>query len=68
MIARGVVLKISKEEIDSYSGRSNFIVHSEVYKDSNTTPVRLVSDSSFKNGSTSLNEVLVKGPNCLNDI
>ena len=27
-----------------------------------------MSDSSFKNGNTSLNEILVKGPNTLNDI
>ncbi len=60
--------KISPEEIASYRGPVNYIVHSEVYKESNTTPVRLVSDSSFKNGTTSLNDCLVKGPNTLNDI
>ena len=35
-------------------------------KDSATTPVRLVSNSSFANGSTTLNDLLVKGPNTLN--
>ena len=35
-------------------------------KDSATTPVRLVSNSSFANGSTNLNDLLVKGPNTLN--
>merc|ERR1712121_362037 len=36
-----------------------------VLKDSVTTPVRLVSNSSFPNGSTTLNDLLVKGPNTL---
>ena len=35
-------------------------------KDSATTPVRLVSNSSFANSSTNLNNLLVKGPNTLN--
>merc|ERR1712121_477475 len=38
----------------------------DVLKDSVTTPVRLVSNSSFPNGSTALNELLLKGPNTLN--
>ena len=68
MIRRGVVSKVTPEEIEAYQGPINYIVHSEVYKDSNSTPVRLVSDSSFKNGNISLNDCLVKGPNTLNDI
>ena len=31
-------------------------------------PVHLVSNSSFKNGSTNFNEITVKGPNTLTDI
>ena len=37
-------------------------------KDSALTPVRLVSNSSFRNGHTSLNGCLAKGPNTLNDL
>ena len=39
IITRGVVFKIEKKELDLYKGPSNWIVHHEVYKDSNTTPV-----------------------------
>ena len=35
-------------------------------KDSTTKPIRLVSNSSFSNGSTVLNDLLVKDPNTLN--
>ena len=48
MIRRGVVSRVTPEEMDAYQGPINYIVHSEVYKDSNSTPVRLVSDSTFK--------------------
>ena len=61
MVDRGVVSKIDQEELGLYQGPSNWIIHHEVYKDSNTTPVC----SSFKNGNTSLNDILVKGPNSL---
>ena len=54
--------------MDLYKGPINYAIHHEVYKYSNTTPVRLVSDSSFKNGDTSLNDILIKGPNTLADI
>ena len=47
-------------------GPVNWITHHDVLKDSTTTPIRLVSNSSFPNGSTALNDLLVKGPNTLN--
>lgn len=53
MIDRGVVSTISMEERDSYKGPINYIIHHEVYNDNSaTTPVRLVNNSSFKNGQT----------------
>ena len=54
--------------MDLYKGPINYVTHHEVYKYSNKTPVRLVSDSSFKNGDTSLNDILIKGPNTVADI
>ena len=47
----------------------NYITHHEVYKPGSlSTPVRLVSKSSFRNGSMNLNDLTVKGPNMLADI
>ena len=69
MVNRGVVSKISQSEVSAYSGPINFITHHEVYKPGSLlTPVRLVSNSSFKNGSTNLTDLTVKGPNTLADI
>ena len=59
---------ITNDKVQKYEGPVNYITHHEVYKESNTTPVCLVSNSSFHNGNTSLNECLVKGPNTLADI
>ena len=40
--------------------------HHEVFKENSTTPVRIVINSSFKEGNElSLNDILMKGPNVL---
>ena len=61
-----VVSKISPLELKAWKGPVNLNTHHDVLKDSTTTPIRLVSNSSFSNGSTALNDLLVKGPNTLN--
>ena len=66
MINRKVVKPLSITKIKNYSGPVNYITHHEVLKDSASTPVRIVSNSSFPNDRTALNECLVKGPNTLN--
>ena len=69
MLNRGVVSEISQSEISAYSGPINYITHHEVYKPGSLlTPVRLVSNSSFRNGSTNLNDLTVTGQNTLADI
>merc|ERR1712112_725435 len=69
ILKRGVVSEITQQEISAYSGPVNYITHHEVYKPSSlSTPIRLVSNSSFKNGKTNLNDICVKGPNTLADI
>merc|ERR1711895_277323 len=69
MLERGVVTEISQEEIAAYTGPVNFITHHEVYKPGSlSTPVRLMSNSSFRNRSINLNDITVKGPNTLADI
>ena len=66
MIDRNVVSEITPVELQAWKGPVNWNTHHDVLKDSATTPVRLVSNSSFANGSTTLNDLLVKGPNTLN--
>ena len=66
MIDRGVVKELSQFDLETYDGPINYITHHEVLKDSASTPLRIVSKSSFPNGRTTLNECLVKGPNTLN--
>ena len=51
-----------------YSGPVNYITHHGVMKDSVTTPLRVVTNSSKKNGQFSLNDLMPKGPNSLNDM
>ena len=50
MLSCAVISVIPEEEIKSYKGSVNYITHQEVYKDSATTPVRVVSNSSFVMG------------------
>ena len=69
MVSRKVVTEISEKEKAAYIGPINYITHHEVYKPGSiSTPIRLVSNSSFKNGNTNLNDICVKGPNTLVDI
>ena len=51
MLACGVISAISLEELKTYQGPVNYITHQEVFKSSAMTPVRVVSNSSFGNGS-----------------
>ena len=51
-----------------YGGPAQYITHHGVLKDSTSTPLRVVTNSSFKNGKYSLNDILPKGPNSLNDM
>ena len=69
MLERNVVSEILQAEVTACSGPINYITHQEVFKpESLLTPVHLVSNSSFKNGSTNLNDITIKGPNTLTDI
>ena len=65
---RGTFIQLSKEEISDYAGPVQYITHHAVLKDSTSTPLRVVTNSSFKNGKYSLNDLLPKGPNSLNDM
>ena len=67
-IERGTFVKLSKDEIDSYQGPHQYITHHGVLKESVSTPLRVVTNSSFNNCGNSLNSCLPKGPNSLNDM
>ena len=67
--SRGVIRKLSDDEIQSWDGPTRYISHHEVHKANSTTPLRLVVNSSFKKANEkSLNDILLKGPNVLSDI
>ena len=65
-LERGVAVKLSADEMESWSGPCQYITHHAVLKDSVSTPVRVVSNSSFNNCGNSLNSCLATGPNSLN--
>ena len=67
-IDRGTFVELTDDEISSYQGPAQYITHHGVLKDSASTPLRVVTNSSFKNGTFSLNCLLPKGPNSLNDM
>ena len=66
LLERGALVKLTDQEIEEWAGPVNYIAHHPVLKDSVTTPVRMVSNSSF--GNPSLNSILMKGPNSLNSM
>ncbi len=69
MLNRNAGSLISDSKLASYTGPINYITHHTVLKPGSlSTPVRLVSNSSFRNGATNLNDLMVKGPNSLADL
>ena len=68
-VKRGVLKKMSEDELLGWTGPVRYVDHHEVYKESSTTPVRIVINSSFKEGNElSLNDILMKGPNVLSSL
>ena len=65
---RGAITKMSQEEIGSYTGPVSYVSHHGVHKpDSTTTPLRIVTNTSLKNGNCGMspNECMQEGPNAL---
>ena len=60
--------ELTADEISSYEGPVNYLTHHCIVKDSSSTPIRVVHNSSLRNGSYSLNSILPKGPSQLNDM
>ena len=67
-IDRGTFVKLSANEINTYEGPAQWITHHGVFKGSVSTPLRVVTNSSFNNRGHSLNSCLPRGPNSLNDL
>ena len=59
---------MTEQEISEWRGPVNYIAQHGVIQDSVTTPFRVVSNRSLRNGTYSLNECLVRGPNNLNSM
>ena len=51
-----------------YQGTCQYVSHHPVLKYSVSTPVRMVTNSIFPNGGSSLNQCLAAGPNSLNSM
>ncbi|XP_077397336.1 BCAS3 microtubule associated cell migration factor isoform X1 [Festucalex cinctus] len=69
MISRGAAVKLSKDEIDNWKGPKWYISHLVAPNPhSSTTPVRIVWKSSQEFMGVSLNDLLYKGPDVLNQI
>ncbi|XP_063596235.1 uncharacterized protein LOC134773088 [Penaeus indicus] len=69
MIDRGVVRKLTKEEMREYKGPVHYIHHHEVLKpESNSTPISIVFNSSASYMGQKLNDFWAKGPDILNSL
>ena len=69
MQRREVCRKISEAEIENYNGPIHYIPHHEVLKpESESTPVRIVFNSSANFQGQNLNDYLAKGPDMLNNL
>ena len=65
MLDRGVAKKLSEEEVHKWSGPLFYISHLAVVNPkSNSTPVRIVFNSSQVYKGNCLNSCLAKGPDC----
>ena len=68
---RGAISEISREEMDQYSGPVSYVTHLPVFKPgSTTTPLRIVTNTSFGNQFAKLspNECMSEAPNALSSL
>ena len=64
-LERGVISRVSQEEIDNYTGPVSYVTHLPVHKpDSTSTPLRIVTNTSFvnENSGKSPNNCMMEGP------
>ena len=69
MIERGVARKLTKEELDEYTGPVHYLSHHKVMKpESTSTPCWIVFNSSAKCNGHSVNDYWKKGPDLINNL
>ena len=69
MIIRGVARKLSRNEIDDYDGPTFYIPHHEVIKrESESTPCRIVFNTSAKFNGHIINDYWAKGPTLMRNL
>lgn len=69
MIKMKFARQLTKSEIDNYTGPIFYIPHHAVIReDSNSTPLRIVFNSSVRYRGQCLNDFWLKGPDLLNDL
>ena len=65
---RGTIRRLTDQEIEDYCGPVSYVTHLPVHKpDSTTTPLRIVTNTSFVNENAKLspNMCMQEGPNAL---
>ena len=70
-IERRTVSLVTPDELARWEGAVHYVSHHEVLKPSSgSTPCRIVTNSALVNRTCgkSLNQILMKGPNCLNSL
>ena len=68
MVIRGAARKLSTAELKQYRCPVYYVSHHEVLKHSETTPCRIVFNSSARFGQHILNEYWAKGPDIINNL
>ena len=69
LIDRKILTEITDKDDSEYDDQRFYVSTHEVYKEgSSSTPIRLVVNPSLKYKGISLNDILMKGPNALNDL
>lgn len=69
MLDRNVAEKLSNEELLNYEGPIFYLPHHEVYNaNSTSTPVRIVFDAAASYQGVSLNNMLAKEPDVINNL
>ena len=70
-VNKGAISRITQQEMDSYQGPVSYVTHLPVLKpDSTTTPLRIVTNTSFVNQNAKLspNNCMDEGPNALSPL